>query len=474
MSTNVPSVTLGPTGFIAPEPAANLAGVQADINAALGGGLNPGLYTPQGQLASSIAAIKGDADAQFLAVVSQVDPQYAQGRMQDAIGSLTGMTRFPATSTQVAAVAGGLAGTVIAAGVPVAQDTAGNLYTCPGATIGAGGTVPVLFSNQSTGALPFTGPLTIYQTTPGWDTITSPVLQGLGQPVETQQQFEARRQASVAGNATSMNAAIRAAVLASGSTLTPPAPPTAAYVYDNSTGTAIVWGGITIPANSIYVAAVGGNPAAIAQALYLKKAPGCNYAPSAIFTATCAGLVLTVTAVTSGILAVGQTVMCNGISLGTINSLGTGTGGTGTYNLSVGGTVATGTTMTSATSVIVSDTSYAAPQPQYQVSYTVPVSLPVNIQVTVASGGNPPSNALALLEDAVNGLGQAFTGADGGPAAGIGATIYASRFYQTIAAILPGVSIISVLVGSGSPTANSMTVQINQFPVLGTITLVEA
>lgn len=56
---------------------------------------------------------------------------------------------------------------------------------------------------------------------------------------------------------------------------------------------------------------------------------------SASVTATFATSVMTVTAVGSGTLAVGQTITATGVTYGTtIASLGTGTGGTGTYNLS--------------------------------------------------------------------------------------------------------------------------------------------
>jgi hypothetical protein len=52
-------------------------------------------------------------------------------------------------------------------------------------------------------------------------------------------------------------------------------------------------------------------------------------------TATFATSVMTVTAVAQGVLAVGQEVVADGVASGTtITSLGTGTGGTGTYNLS--------------------------------------------------------------------------------------------------------------------------------------------
>ncbi len=69
---------------------------------------------------------------------------------------------------------------------------------------------------------------------------------------------------------------------------------------------------------------------------------------SAEFTASIAGTVMTVTAVASGALAVGQTVTGGGVLPGTrIVSLGTGVGGTGTYNLGVTQTVASATLETS-------------------------------------------------------------------------------------------------------------------------------
>jgi hypothetical protein len=66
----------------------------------------------------------------------------------------------------------------------------------------------------------------------------------------------------------------------------------------------------------------------------------------AVVTATIAGTVMTVSAVTSGVLHVGQTISGVGVALGTIiTALGTGTGGVGTYTLSVSSTVAVGVTM---------------------------------------------------------------------------------------------------------------------------------
>ena len=66
----------------------------------------------------------------------------------------------------------------------------------------------------------------------------------------------------------------------------------------------------------------------------------------ATFTATIAGTTLTVSAIASGALHLGQTIQGAGVTLGSIiTALGTGTGGAGTYTLSTSSTVAAGVTM---------------------------------------------------------------------------------------------------------------------------------
>ena len=68
---------------------------------------------------------------------------------------------------------------------------------------------------------------------------------------------------------------------------------------------------------------------------------------SATVTGTIATTVLTVSAVTSGALAAGHTISGSGVTPGTtITTLGTGTGGIGTYNLSASQTLAGATTVT--------------------------------------------------------------------------------------------------------------------------------
>lgn len=84
------------------------------------------------------------------------------------------------------------------------------------------------------------------------------------------------------------------------------------------------------------------------------KADGINYGwGGAVVTGSISSTTLTVTAVTSGQLAVGQTLSGSGVTGGTtITALGTGVGGTGTYTVSASQTA-------SSTTITASDASLA-------------------------------------------------------------------------------------------------------------------
>ena len=273
-TTSVPPIQFTPEGVILPTDAAILAGVQSDINTAFGGGVNPALATPQGQIASSNSAIISDKNSAIAYVANQVDPQYAEGRFQDAIGRIYFMTRNPASSTVVIATIGGLPGTYIPAGV-LALDTSQNVYQLLGAvTIGSGGTIPAEFANVATGPIPCSaGSLTqLYQTVPGWDTVTNAGAGILGSDVESSQAFELRRQNSVALNSHGTVDAIFANVYAVAGVLD-------CYVIDNPSGITVDYGSTNYPLAplSIYVAVVGGAASAIAQAIWNAKDGGCSY-----------------------------------------------------------------------------------------------------------------------------------------------------------------------------------------------------
>lgn len=271
--SSVPKIQFTPAGLVIPAETDILAGVQADMNAAFGGGLNPGLETPQGQLASSQAAVIGDKNNEVALIVNQVDPQYSADRFQDAIGRIYFLTRKPATPTAVTATLGGIAGTVIPAGT-FAQDTDGNTYALSGdATIGISGTVDADFQNVQTGPIPCAaGTLTsVYQAIPGWDTITNAADGTMGSNVESRADFEYRRRNSVALNGKGTPQAIYAAVFDLLDVLD-------VYVKDNPSGNTVNTGPTNYPIlpHSVYVAVVGGTDAEVAAAIWRKKDLGCD------------------------------------------------------------------------------------------------------------------------------------------------------------------------------------------------------
>lgn len=270
--TSVPKPTFTTAGFVAPSQSAIKAGVAADLNSAFGGNLNPDDTTPQGQLAVTIAAIIGYANDLFLSITNQVDPSYADGRMQDALARLYFLTRNAAEPTAVQAICTGLSGTIIPTGA-LAKAADGNSFVCTaGGTIPIGGTLTLNFACVAGGPIPCPpNSLTIiFRAIPGWDTITNPTEGVLGRNVESRNEFETRRAASVALNALGTLPSIRASVLAVANVLD-------AYVTDNSTAAPVVVGGVTIAAQSLFVSVSGGVPADIAKAIWRKKMPGCGY-----------------------------------------------------------------------------------------------------------------------------------------------------------------------------------------------------
>ena len=274
MTTNVPAITWVNGSPVLPSEQAILTGVQTDINVAFGGGVNPSLQTPQGQLAQSETAIIGDKNNQIAYIANQVNPSMASGIWQDAIGEIYFITRIPGSGTVVSATVNGAVGTIIPAGA-VAQDTSGYLYSAVSAvTIPSSGVATVEFQNQTQGPIACNvGALSIiYTAIAGWDTITNTSAGALGTNVESRAAFEARRAASVAGNSINSIQSLYGAVSAVPNVIS-------AFVIDNPTGTTVNYGATSYPLapHSVCVSVAGGTSSAIAQAIWNKKPPGCAY-----------------------------------------------------------------------------------------------------------------------------------------------------------------------------------------------------
>lgn len=272
--SSVPKIQFTAAGLVIPTDSAVLDAVQSDMDGAFGGGLNPALETPQGQLASSQTAIISDKNAEFAYFVNQVDPQFSADKFQDAIARIYFIDRKPAVATAVEATLSGIAGTVIPA-LTLAQDTSGNTYVLSAeAIIGGAGTVTAQFQNIVTGPIPCAaGTLTqVYQSIPGWDAITNAADGVMGSVVESRADFEYRRKNSVAINALGTLPSIYANVFNLDDVLD-------VYATENTSNATVNTGATNYPLieHSIYVAVVGGIDADIAQAIWRKKNDGSDY-----------------------------------------------------------------------------------------------------------------------------------------------------------------------------------------------------
>lgn len=392
--SNVPPVVFTATGLDVPESSAVLAGVQADINSAFGGGVNPALETPQGQLASSEAAVINDVNAAFAEFVNQINPDVADGFMQDGIARIYFLTRSPGAPTVVSCQCIGAFGTTIPVGAQ-AQDTSGNLYACTQAgTIPVGGTITLPFANFNNGPIPCpAATLTrIYRAVPGWDTINNTLEGVLGRDIETRAEFETRRIASVAINARGSLQSIFASVFAIPDVID-------VYATENVTNATVDVGSTNYPLlpHSLLVSVVGGDGDAIADAIWRKKDVGCDM---------------------------------NG-----------------------------NTTVT-----VVDSEGYSPPFPTYDIKFLRPTPLAIKFAVQIAASDELPSNIVDLVKAAII---ATFTGADGGTRVRIGANLLASKFYPNIIAIGPEVSLLSVLLGSATPTLTSQLIGVDQAPTVG-------
>jgi hypothetical protein len=406
MSTSVPQIQFTDAGLVIPSSAAILAGTQTDMDAAFGGGLNPALETPQGQLASSQAAIIADKDAEIASVVNQFDPQYASGRFQDALARIYFLTRKPATSTVVTCTLGGVPTSPVPAGT-LAQDTNGNTYVLLGTVvIGSGGTVSGTFANFATGPIPCPAGtlIRVYQAVTGWDTITNPADGVLGNVVESRANFEFRRQNSVAINGRGTNPSIYGNVFEVANVLD-------CFVIDNPSGLTVDSGSTNydLAPHSVFVAVVGGDDATVAEAIWAKKDDGCDYSAYPVG---------------------GSPVPGNG-------------------------TVVTET---------VTDTSgYNFPQPTYKVSFLRPGALPILFAVQIANVPNLPAGYVAMVQNAI--IAQ-FNGQNGNARARIGSAILAAQYYAAVANLGNPFVLLSILVGTVTPTLTEVQVGIDQTPTI--------
>ena len=235
--------------------------------------LNTDPDTPQGQLIDSQTAAIHQKDVELAFLAQQFNPQTASGRWQDALAKIYFINRKPAINSTCVCTLTGINGTTVTAGALIRSSYDQTLWSLnKDTTIGADGTTTATFTCQSEGAIQ-AGVATLTQivtTVPGWDAVTNATAAEVGQLVESQAAFEARRYKSVALNGRSTTTAVYARVAEVDSVI-------AAYVTDNKTNVNKTVDGYTLSPHSIYVAVIGGDDDDIAKAIYNSVSAGCDY-----------------------------------------------------------------------------------------------------------------------------------------------------------------------------------------------------
>lgn len=272
MSSHVPPIRFTPQGLQIPTETEVLNGVLADFNDAFGGGLNLNLETPQGQLASSLAAVIADKNNVIAELVNQIHPEYAEGVMQDAIAQIYFLQRKPATDSAVVCEFVGLPGTQIPQGF-IVQDAAGNQWALQqeiGIPIGGKVSGTLIAAGQI--EAPAHSVNIIYQALVGLDRVDNPRPAVPGRAEESRAEFAERRRRSVAINAHGTPQAVYANVFALDGVRD-------VYVIDNPKGQNVQAGATnyTLKPHSIYVAAVGGDDTAVAEAVLRYAGSGCDF-----------------------------------------------------------------------------------------------------------------------------------------------------------------------------------------------------
>ena len=467
MTTNVPALTIGPVGPVLPDEEDILTGRFGDFQDAFGDDLSNDLTTPVGQLASSESTIVGDVYAAVAQLVAGVDPATSFGRMQDGIGALYFMERDPSQSSVVTLTCSGKTNTPIPINAK-ARDQAGNIWLCTQAgTIPSGGSIDLTFACQKVGPYPCPEGFVnaIFQSIPGWDSAINAADGVVGNLAESRADFEYRRSQSVALGAVSQTGAILAKILTTPGVLD-------GWALENPLG---------VTSGASFIGSITDN-------------------------------VLNVSLMGDGEVEPGQMLL--GATRGSlITGYLSGSGGVGTYKVSIRETVAS-TALTSAvggirlvpnsiigvayggtaaaigagilrkknpgcnyngnTSVQVPDTStgYSAPVPTYNVKYLIPTPTPVLFAVSMQSGSGVPTNAIALIVAAMI---ATFTGTDGtaaanfldaSPKARVAGAIFASRYYRAINNLGAWALIYKIQVGLDAANEDSILMRADQIPTL--------
>lgn len=228
--------------------------------------------TPQGVMIAAETAARVAVAENNATLANQINPNLSGGIFLDALCALTGLSRDTATASTVTATITGVAGTPIPEGSIAATDAGDRFATTGAATIGAGGSVDVVFQSVEAGAIPCaSGTLTnVVSAILGWESVTNANAATLGKARQSDAALRGRRRVTLAKQGTSLPEAITSAVYSVDGV-------TSLTFRENTADTSATIDGIALAAKSVWTCVAGGTDSAVAAALLTAKSGGCAW-----------------------------------------------------------------------------------------------------------------------------------------------------------------------------------------------------
>lgn len=126
------------------------------------------------------------------------------------------------------------------------------------------------------------------------------------------------------------------------------------------------------------------------------------------------------------------------------------------------------------TTIDIPDTTMGSlPYPEYPTTFNRPDDVPILFDIQIANTVGLPSNIVALIIAVVV---SAFNSDDSGTKARIAARLYASEYVPFVQSTYAGVRILSLLIGTTTPTLTSVELGIDEYPTISesdiTVTLI--
>lgn len=260
------------SGVIVADTADTLTEVQNEFKNAFGQDLIVTPDTPQGVLITAETLARDNVIRNNAALANQINPNLAGGVFLDAILALTGTQRDVAERSVVTATLGGVAGTVVPAGVRAATAAGDEFETVSTVDVGVSGTVDAEFQSVEFGAIPAAGGTltTIVDGVLGWETVINTDAATLGREEQSDQAARLYRKNTLALQGQSLPEAITSGLYATEGVRS-------LSFRENTTNAPAVIDGINLAAHSIYVCVDGGTDADVAATILEKKSGGAGY-----------------------------------------------------------------------------------------------------------------------------------------------------------------------------------------------------